>query len=92
MLASKRPVRHRNRRVANKKGKQERAPIDPHQRKVRNRTILALLVLGLVNMYVFVWNDGGFLGGLGSLDAAAMTKKTGPLPPMANPPEHGLWR
>ena len=70
------------------KGKAEKPPIDPQQRKVRNRTILAMLALALINAYVFVWKDGSVFGGLGSLQATAMTKKPGPLPPMANPPEH----
>jgi murein DD-endopeptidase MepM/ murein hydrolase activator NlpD len=70
------------------KAKAEARPVDPQQRKVRNRTILAMAALMLINAYVFVWKDGSVFGGLGSLQATAMTKKPGPLPPMASPPEH----
>jgi murein DD-endopeptidase MepM/ murein hydrolase activator NlpD len=56
------------------------------QRKARNRTVLALLVLGLVNAYVFV-GSGDTLGSLGSLGAASIGTGRGPLPPLAEPPE-----
>jgi murein DD-endopeptidase MepM/ murein hydrolase activator NlpD len=68
------------------KAKAAARPVDPHQRRTRNRTILALLALALVNAYVFVWKEDSVFGGLGSLPANAMAKKPGPLPPMADPP------
>lgn len=64
-----------------------RAPKDPAERRVRNRTLLMLLVLGLVNAYVFVWRDESALGDLGQLGAAAIGGGGGPLPPLADPPE-----
>lgn len=80
----------RNRRTpdAKAKAKAQARAADPQQRKVRNRTILAMVALVLVNAYVFVWKDNSVFGGLGGLEAAAMAKKPGPLPPMADPPAH----
>src|SRR5690606_14032941 len=63
-----------------------RAPSGPASRKIRNRTILLLGILVLVNAYVFVWREEGALTGLG-LQAAAIGQSGGPLPPVADPPE-----
>jgi murein DD-endopeptidase MepM/ murein hydrolase activator NlpD len=64
-----------------------RAPVDASERKVRNRTIVALGILALVNAYVFVWRDGGSLTDLPGLGAAAIGDDDGgPLPPLADPP------
>jgi murein DD-endopeptidase MepM/ murein hydrolase activator NlpD len=79
--------RSRNRRTPDGKAKASARPVDPQQRRVRNRTILAMLVLALVNAYVFVLEEDSVFGGLGSLEANAMTKKAGPLPPIAGPPD-----
>lgn len=80
----------RNRRVeGGSKAARERAPVDPEQRRVRNRTILALAILALVNAYVFVWNEDGLFSGLGSLEAASTSGRRGPLPPMADAPQTG---
>jgi murein DD-endopeptidase MepM/ murein hydrolase activator NlpD len=46
-----------------------------------------LLVLGLVNAYVFVWRDESALGDLGQLSAASIGGGGGPLPPLGEPPE-----
>ena len=53
--AAKRKV---NRRVRGEGEGPRRAAIDPMERKVRNRTILLLTLLALVNAYVFVWREG----------------------------------
>lgn len=74
----------------NGKGKKKpaRPPLDPEQRRTRNRTILAMAILALVNAYVFVWNEDGLFSGLGSLQAASIESRSGPLPPRADAPEH----
>ena len=82
--------RTRNRRVEGSEGgaskrRRPRPPLDPAQRKARNRTILALLVLGLVNAYVFVWRDEA-LGNLGTLGPTAIGARRGPLPPLFDAP------
>ncbi len=82
------PARAGNRRVDGKKG--PAAPkkrLDPEQRRVRNRTVLAMAILALVNAYVFVWNEDGLFSGLGSLEAASIEARRGPLPPRAERPE-----
>lgn len=54
------------------------------ERKIRNRAILGLSVLGLVNAWVFCGTDSGFK----DMAPAAMSEHRGPLPPLADPPEH----
>lgn len=68
-------------------GRRARAPVDPGERKTRNRTILALGLLALVNLYVFGLRDGGGLGDLGQLGSASISGTQGPLPPLASAPE-----
>lgn len=77
----------RNKRVQGQArgSKKAKAALEPEQRRVRNRTILALSVLALVNTYVFVLNDDG-LSGLQSLEAAAIGHRSGPLAPLGDPP------
>ncbi len=58
--------------------------MEPEQRRARNRTILAIVLLALVNAYVFVWNEDGLFGGMGSLQAASIDGHEGPLPPRAS--------
>jgi murein DD-endopeptidase MepM/ murein hydrolase activator NlpD len=68
-----RPVKRSvNRRVVGGKGPARRAPADPMDRKVRNRTILLLTVLALVNAYVFMWREGSSLLELGAPRPAAI--------------------
>jgi len=83
-----RVAKARNRKVGPKKGGgRTRARIDPAERKVRNRTIVALGLLALVNAYVFVWRDGASIADLPGTGAAAIAGENGPLPPLASPPE-----
>lgn len=58
-----RPAKKRsaNKRVVAGRGPARRAPVDPMDRKVRNRTILLLTVLAMVNAYVFMWREGSSL-------------------------------
>lgn len=42
-----------------------------------------MAILALVNAYVFVWNEDGLFSGMGSLQAAAIEGRKGPLPPRA---------
>lgn len=62
-----RPAKRRatNKRIPTGRGKPRRAAVDPMDRKVRNRTILLLTVLALVNAYVFMWREGSSLLALG---------------------------
>ncbi len=59
------------------------------ERKARNRTVLLMTVLGLVNAYVFLWSgDGGLAGFLGGAPSAVIGgHEGGPLPPVADPPQ-----
>ena len=47
-----------------------------------------LLVLGLVNAYVFIWRDESALADLGQLGATSIRGGSGPLPPLGDAPEH----
>ena len=84
----RRAARASNRRVSGKgepAGK-VRAPRDPAERRARNRTVLMLGLLALVNAYVFVWRDEGGLLGLSAADVAAIGEGSrGPLAPLADP-------
>lgn len=55
-----------NRRVIAGRGPTRRAAVNPMDRKVRNRTILLLTLLAIVNAYVFVWREGSSLLELGA--------------------------
>src|SRR5690349_76094 len=77
----------RNRKVAPKGRASAKAPLDPAERKTRNRTLLALALLAAVNGWVF-FGRGGSLGELAGLGATAIEDKGGPLPPLADPPAH----
>jgi murein DD-endopeptidase MepM/ murein hydrolase activator NlpD len=77
-----------NRRVDPAKVERKRTPKTPEERRSRNRTVLLLALLALVNAYVFVWRDGAGLSSLGSLQAASVPGGHGPLPPYADPPEN----
>ncbi|HEY8378169.1 MAG TPA: hypothetical protein VIK91_16855, partial [Nannocystis sp.] len=86
------PARTRNRRMTEEqRQKAARAYIDPIERKTRNRTILLLAVLALVNAYVFVWHKGTSVLELGTPRAAAIVdgdeRSHGPLGAFADPPE-----
>ncbi len=92
---AKKPARRNaNRRVEKedsaggpRRAKKERTPLSPHERKARNRTVLFMTVLGLINAYVFLWRGEGALAGLiGGSQAAVETHEGGPLPPVASPP------
>ncbi|MEM6994929.1 MAG: hypothetical protein AAF721_30735 [Myxococcota bacterium] len=73
-----------NRRVSSK-AKAKPAPVDPAERRARNRTVLLLGLLALINLYVFVWRDDGGLLGLSNADAAVIGGNAGPLAPLADP-------
>lgn len=75
-----------NKRVDAKGRKAERAAPDPEERRTRNRTILLLGILALVNLYVFVWRPESGLPGLGSAPVAAIGSGGRALPPIADPP------
>jgi murein DD-endopeptidase MepM/ murein hydrolase activator NlpD len=74
-----RPVkRAANRRVVAGRGPARRAPVHPMDRKVRNRTILLLTLLALVNAYVFMWREGSSLLELGAPRPAVIAGDDGP--------------
>jgi len=68
--------------------RRKREPLSPADRKARNRTVLLMSVLALVNAYVFLWRGEGALAGfLGGAPAAVIGEhEGGPLPPVADPP------
>ncbi len=83
-----------NRRVRGEGETPRRAPLDPMERKVRNRTVLLLTLLALVNAYVFVWRDGTSVLSLGGPKPTVIGASTGaddgpsgPLGSHADPPE-----
>ncbi len=90
-----RPGKQRsNRRVRGDDAAPRRAPLDPMERKVRNRTVLLLGLLALVNMYVFMWREGSSVLALGGPKAAVIgagasadDERSGPLGSHADPPE-----
>jgi len=78
-----------NRRTSgSKRETKQRRELEPEQRRARNRTILAMAILALVNAYVFVWNEDGLFSGMGSLQAASIDGRDGPLSPRADAPEN----
>jgi len=88
-----RVAKTRNRKVDPKRGGRaggragKSRALDAGERKVRNRTIVALGILALVNAYVFVWRDGGSITDLPGIGAAAIADEGGgPLPALADPP------
>lgn len=85
--SSNRRVRTEERSAGGRSPRRERAPLTPAERKARNRTVLLLSILGLVNAYVFLWSGGGALAGLAGAPAAVIGgERHGPLPPVADPP------
>lgn len=84
--------RTRNRRMSEEQRRQAaRSYVDPVERKTRNRTVLLLAVLALVNAYVFVWHKGTSVLELGTPRATAIVgddeRNHGPLGAFAEPPE-----
>jgi murein DD-endopeptidase MepM/ murein hydrolase activator NlpD len=77
----------RNRKVEASGRAKARKIVDPAERRTRNRTLLALVVLAAINGWVFL-GRGGSLGELAGIGAAAIEDKGGPLPPLADPPAH----
>ncbi|MEM9461820.1 MAG: M23 family metallopeptidase [Myxococcota bacterium] len=70
------------------RARRTREPLSVPERKARNRTVLLMVVLGLVNAYVFLWRGEGALAGLaGAPTAVVGGGRVGPLPPVADPPE-----
>jgi murein DD-endopeptidase MepM/ murein hydrolase activator NlpD len=97
-IASKGRARKPSRRSANRRVdgqgpgaarvRRERKPLEPAERKARNRTVLLISVLALVNAYVFLWRGEGALAGFlsGAPSAVIGGHEGGPLPPVADPP------
>jgi murein DD-endopeptidase MepM/ murein hydrolase activator NlpD len=69
--------------------RREKRVLEPAERKARNRTVLLMSVLALVNAYVFLWRGEGALAGFlgGAPPAVIGGDEGGPLPPVADPPE-----
>lgn len=87
-----RPGKRANRRVRGDGDAPRRAPLDPMERKVRNRTVLLLTLLALVNAYVFMWREGTSVLELGGPKPTAIglgndDGPSGPLGSHADPPE-----
>ncbi|MBC8069727.1 MAG: peptidoglycan DD-metalloendopeptidase family protein [Deltaproteobacteria bacterium] len=77
----------RNRKVEVSGRAKSRKVVDPAERRTRNRTFLALGLLAAINGWVF-FGRGGSLGELAGIGAAAIEDRSGPLPPLADPPAH----
>lgn len=88
-----RPIkRATNKRIPAGRGKPRRVAVDPMDRKVRNRTILLLTVLAIVNAYVFMWREGSSLLELGGPRPAVIAgdsddARAGALGSLADPRE-----
>lgn len=83
--------RTRNRRISEEQRRAiTRAYVDPAERKIRNRTIALLMLLAVVNLYVFVWHKGTSVLELGAPRAAVIAGddegRQGPLGAFASPP------
>lgn len=77
----------KNRKVDTSTKAKARVPKDPAERRTRNRTILALGILAVVNGYVFFGRGANGLAALSSLGATAIEDRSGPLSPHASAPE-----
>lgn len=77
----------RNRKVEGEARGRAKTPVDPAERRTRNRTILALGVLAAINGYVFFGRGDNGLAALSSLGATAIEDRSGPLSPHASAPE-----
>ncbi len=77
----------RNRKVDADKRARSKPPVDPAERRTRNRTILALVVLAAINGWVFFGRSDTGLAALSSLGATAIEDRSGPLSPHASAPE-----
>lgn len=95
---ARKPTRSANRRADRGSGsggkgggrgkkRRERAPLSVADRKARNRTVLLMTVLGLINAYVFLWQGDGLAGLTAGPAAAIGAGNHGPLPPIADPPQ-----
>ncbi len=77
----------RNRKVDGAPRARTRTPVDPAERKTRNRTLLVLGLLAAINGYVFFGRGDNGLSMLSSVGAAAIEDRSGPLSPHASAPE-----
>ncbi|MCY1054429.1 M23 family metallopeptidase [Nannocystis sp. SCPEA4] len=82
----------KNRRMTEEqRQKAAKAYVDPVERKTRNRTVALLMLLAVVNLYVFVWREGTSVLELGAPRAAAIVEHDerghGPLGAFAETPE-----
>jgi murein DD-endopeptidase MepM/ murein hydrolase activator NlpD len=93
LQTSRRPTtRTKNRRMTEEQRRQAaKAYVDPVERKTRNRTVALLMLLAVVNLYVFVWREGPSVLELGAPRAAAIVEHDdrghGPLGSFAQTPE-----
>lgn len=71
---------------ASSRARRRKEPLSVADRKARNRTVLLMTILGLVNAYVFLWQGDGLAGLRGAPAAAIGGAHHGPLPPVADPP------
>jgi murein DD-endopeptidase MepM/ murein hydrolase activator NlpD len=81
------PAATKNRKVEQDRKSRAKKPVDPAERRTRNRTILALLVLGAINGWVFFGRSDTGLAALSQLGATAIEDRSGPLSPHASAPE-----
>lgn len=72
------------RRVKKSSRQRQKRSLDPSERKARNRTVLALGLLAVLNLYVFVWRDDA-LSGLGTLSPTSIVERRRALPALATP-------
>lgn len=61
--------------------------VDPGERKARNRSVLFVAVLALLNAWVFLSDDGGLMSRMGELPGAVVGGGKGPLDAHADAPE-----
>jgi len=84
---TRRASKRTNARKATGKSRRRRPPVDPGERKIRNRILAMMGLLALVNAYVFLWQGDGLLNAIGNPRSTAINSGHGPLGTYADPPE-----
>ncbi len=84
---AKRPQTRSNSRRPTGSRRRKKPPVDPAERKLRNRILAMMSLLALINAYVFLWQGDGLFDAIGNPRSTAITAGHGPLGTFADPPE-----
>ncbi len=72
--------------------RRRKPPVDPAERKIRNRILALMSLLVLVNAYVFIWQGDGLLDAVGNPRSTAIASGHGPLGTYADTPDHACGK